>query len=66
MNLFVNRRISNEYFNSQEFVDLLNSNISTIDLDSSNSKKLATDYGISLCEWKLGDKGYPELDYGNN
>ena len=29
------------------------------------SGKLATDYGISLCEWKLGDKGYPELDYDN-
>lgn len=54
--------VNTEYFNSQEFVDLLNSNINTIDLDNESSKKLATDYSVSLCNWVLGDKGYPVLD----
>ena len=48
-------------FNSQSFVDTLNDNLSTIDLDNDSPLKLSTDYGVSLCQWILGDKGYPEL-----
>jgi hypothetical protein len=61
-NKTVGTGINIEYFNNQEFVDILNSNISTINLDASSSKKLSTDYGVTLCQWKLGDKGYPEID----
>ena len=48
-------------FNTQSFVDTLNNNLSTIDLDNDSPIKLATDYEVSLCQWILGDKGYPEL-----
>lgn len=49
-------------FNTQEFTDTLNSNLSNVNLDTLGTIKLATKYGVSLCPWKLGELGYPELE----
>ena len=43
---------------SQSFVTLLNTNKSSIDLNSVDSDLS----GYTLCDWKLGSSGYPELD----
>ena len=42
---------------SQTFVDLLNSNKNVIDLNNIDS--ILSEY--KLCDWKLGESGYPEL-----
>ena len=43
---------------NQTFVTLLNSNKSGIDLSNVDSRLS----GYTLCNWKLGNSGYPELD----
>ena len=48
-------------FNSQSFADQLNANTTSVLLDTEFGIKLASDYGVSLCKWDLGIKGYPEL-----
>lgn len=48
-------------FNSQSFADQLNANTASVLLDTEFGIKLASDYGVSLCKWDLGIKGYPEL-----
>ena len=43
---------------NQTFVTLLNSNKSSITLTDIDSRLS----GYTLCNWKLGTSGYPELD----
>ena len=57
-----------ENMKTSSFVDTLNDNINSIDINSIKEELIASgaidnNYDLTLSNWKLGDDGYPTLDF---